>query len=260
MLEITQALVAIGGKATRLRTGGIDILVSKSFLKVCERPLLHWNLLSLHKAGIRRLILCGNEGMQLREAEILLDHLGVTFDEVQLLQDPGLGVHGLPHQVMTREPGWLDSSFIFECGHSFMTPAHYRAIARLKIPGNVVLSAFRPNPVNVRQPVALRNGRISLCSAVGPDWFALAHPVVVDREYASDLPSLSFDIRRILAWYSSRFLLEYAWSEMPPEFDVIEEMESALAQYRIYLRQMRMLPAPITNLARHEAGTTVSVS
>lgn len=250
MLEITQALVAIGGKATRLRGGGVEVRLSKSFLDVCGCPLLQWNLLSLHKAGIRNLILCGNECMQLREAEILLDHLGVTFDEVQLLQDPGLGVHGLPYQVMRRHPGWLDSSFIFECGHSFMTPAHYRAIARLKAPGNVVLSAFRPNPVNVRQPVTLRNGRISLCSAVGPEWFALAHPLVVDLEYAFDLPFLSFDIRRIIAWYSSRFLLQYALSEMPPEFDVIEEMKSAVAQYETYLRLTWMLPAQTTSPAR----------
>jgi len=241
LAEIAQALIAIGGKGTRIREGGIAVPVSKSFLPLCGRPLLYWNLLSLHAAGIKRLILCGNESVQLREAELLVDHLGVSFTQVELLQDPGLGVHGLPFQVARRHPGWLDESLIFECGHSLMTPTHYQEMIRLKLRGNVVFSAFRPHPLNLRQPVRLRGSRVELASAKESGCYALAHPVAIDPVYAWRLPSLNFDVRQIIGHYTSTSQLRFAFSNMPLEFDIVEELRAVLPLYEAYLRRQGLV-------------------
>jgi hypothetical protein len=231
--------VAIGGRATRIKSAGVHVPVSKSFLPLCGKPLLHWNLLSLHSAGIRRLILCGNDPIHLSEAEVLLDKLSVSFAQVELFEDAGLGAHGLPFQVLTHRPEVLDDAFLAECGHSIMTPDLYRQIAELKAPGNVVLTAFKPHPANLRQPVVLDGHEVRLTSGSGH--FALAHPAALDWEYAARLPQLEFRINRVIESYSSEARLRYAKSEMPPEFDVIDEMTSAFPVYRDYLRERGMV-------------------
>lgn len=234
-MQTTQCLVAIGGKATRMRRGGISVPLSKSFLPLCGKPLLYWNLICLYAAGIRRLILCGDDSLQLREAELLLDDLGIAFHSVQLIQDPGLGVHGLPFQVMHRNPRLLDETFIFECGHSLMKPIHYFRIAQLKVQGAIVFSAFKPHPSNIRQPVLLSRGHAVLLKADQPGSRALAHPMVIDRSYVRRLPLLGFNVEEIIACYASEQRLQYVFSEMPPEFDIIEEMQAAYSQYGSYL-------------------------
>ncbi len=174
--------------------------------------------------------------MHLREAEVLLDGLGVSFDRVEFFKDAGLGVHGLPFQVLRYQRDWLDQSYLFECGHSLMTPDLYREIASLKRSRYVVLTAFKPHPANLRQPVIKDGRRIRLTSAPSTRSFALAHPAVIDRRYAGNLPSLDFNIDRIIEHYSAQARLRYAFSDMPPEFDLVAEMDSAFPVYAAYLR------------------------
>jgi len=236
-VHISQALVAIGGKARRIREEGVDVPISKSFIRVRGKPLLYWNLLSLHAAGVERIILCGDQPLQLQEAEVLLGGMGeVRFTDVKFFQDPGLGVHGLPFQVLDHEPAWLDEDFVFECGHSLMMPEHYRRIMNVKNDKNIIFSLFASHPANRRQPIVLSDDRIYV------DWaaprrahYALAHPMVVDRAYANRLPFLGFDIAQILREYATTAQLAYVPSEMPPEFDVLAEMRCALPLYETYL-------------------------
>src|SRR5258708_9290584 len=157
MMQISQALVAIGGSASRLRSGGVAVPLSKSCLEIDQRPMLYWNLLLMHQAGISRLVLAGDQSLQLQRAELVLDSLPVSFAEVKFFQDPGLGVHGLPHHVAHL----IDSACIFECGHSIIEPAHYSALAQHKLANNVVFSAFAPSPLNKRPGIALKDRRLS---------------------------------------------------------------------------------------------------
>jgi hypothetical protein len=246
---VSQALIAIGGSALRLRSAGVAVPISKSFISLCGKPLLYWSLLSLHGAGIRRLVLCGDNPMCLHEADILLRDFPVSFSDVSLLQDPGLGVHGLPYQVMSRHPDLLDEEFIFECGHSLMEPSHYERIAELKRPDVVVLSAFEPHAMNVRQPVRIDGSsmRIELAVEEGADCIALAHPMVIDRSYVARLPSLGFDISRIIGTYGATSKIRYAMSNLPPEFDIAEEMQDVLGRYRSYMTSVSPLPHQINS-------------
>lgn len=233
--KVSQALVAIGGKACRIRRDGVDVPISKSFITVCGFPLLYWNLLSLHAAGIRRLILCGDQTLQLQEADMLLGLLGARFDEVKLFQDPGLGVHGLPYQVLEREPDLLDRDFLFECGHSFMTPDHYRQICAAKVAGKIVFSLFEVHPDNLRQPVHLRHDGVILSTGETPGRYALAHPMVIDTAYAELLPDLRFTVSQVIEHYLAAGQLDFARSTMPPEFDILAEMNAAMPQYESYI-------------------------
>jgi hypothetical protein len=164
----------------------------------------------------------------------------MRFSDVKFFQDPGLGVHGLPFQVLDHEPAWLDEDFVFECGHSLMMPEHYRRIMNVKTNRNIVFSLFASHPANRRQPVLLSDDRIYMDWAPRRGHHALAHPMVVDTAYANRLPFLGFDIAQILREYAATAQLAYVPSEMPPEFDVLAEMRSALPVYETYLAAARL--------------------
>ncbi len=232
-MKITQALIAVGGRAERLRNGGVDVPISKSFLEVSGKPLLFWNLLALHRAGITRIVYAIDDfRSQYRPVKAVLADLPVRFREAIPFCDDGVGVHGLPHQALDL----LDSNFIFECGHSVMPPGHYASLMREKRRGNVVFSAFTPHDRNRRQPVALaRRGRVSLDPHGKSTPGALAHPFAIDRRYARRLPDLGFNIDNILAHYCRSKRLRYVTSVMPPEFDVVEEFLGTTGLYRHYL-------------------------
>ncbi|MCR6484015.1 hypothetical protein M8542_14420 [Amycolatopsis sp. OK19-0408] len=226
-MQITEALVAIGGRASRLRAAGIEVPVSKSFIKVQGRPLLHWCLSSLYRAGVRSIVLAADSVLQYHEAQLVLREFEFSFEEIRFLRDEGRGVHGLPYHARSM----MADQFIFECGHSVMASSHYMRIAAEKEVENVVFSAFHPDPSNLRQPVQLdQDGHVSVGS-LEESSFAVAHPFVVDRRYAESLPKHQFGIERIISHYAELHKLKYVFSELPPEFDVSEEYYRSLKIY-----------------------------
>lgn len=233
-MRVTQALVAIGGRATRLRASGISVPVSKSFLVVHGKPLLYWTLASMHMAGVRRIVLCANADIQLHEAELTLEALPVRFDSVKFFRDAGVGMHGLPHQAQHL----LDDEFIFECGHSVVRPEHYRVIDAAKDSDHVVFSAFNAHPSNVRQPVTITDGLVTSLTQPSNSGHALAHPFVLDLAYAQILPKLGFDITRLIAHFSESRKLRYVLSDLPPEFDLAQELEVCRLAYAAYLPKL----------------------
>lgn len=230
-MNISQALVAVGGRASRLRSGGASVPSSKSFLVVNHRPMLYWCLLAIRNAGIRHIVIAGDQAFQRCQAELVLNSLPVSFDSVAFFQDSGLGVHGLPYQAGDL----LDRSFIFECGHSIMTPEHYRRMIRAKTIDNVVFSAFIPHPSNLRQSVYRSRGQVRAPGLGRSQRRALAHPLVIDQEYVHRLPEVHFQVSKMISLYSSASRLSYVFSSMPPEFDVMAELRDSLTIYTRYL-------------------------
>lgn len=53
--------------------------------------------------------------------------------------------------------------------------------------------------------------------------YALAHPLLADQAYAEKLPELDFNISIVIRHYSEAGRLQYALSDMPPEFDTASE-------------------------------------
>lgn len=236
---ITQALVAIGGKATRLRNQGIPVPYSKAFLEVCGKPLLHWNLETLYAAGIRSLIIASQDATHLSLARNIVEHHTCRFASVVYFNDPGLGTHGLPFQVRHL----LDDAYIFDCGHSINTPQHIQALASTKCTDNIVFSKFTPHPSNSRQPITIVGDSIEIAPSPDSQTFALAHPMAIDRNYAASLPGLHFQITEILNHYAQRKRLVYINSTLPPEFDTAQEMHDAMIAYERYIKCSR----PATN-------------
>lgn len=236
-MMIRQAMVAIGGHATRLVSAGYDVPVSKAFLEFGGYPLLRWSLASMYLAGIEKILLVGNEYLQLAEAKLLIEELPFKFKYVDYFEDPGLGVHGLPFHARHL----LDDTCIFECGHSLMEPTHYRRLAARKGRRNIVMSAFEPHPMNPRQPVRISQGRVVEVGASARTGLeaAVAHPMVIDEQYINRLPSLGFNINRVLEYHIQEGTLSAVTSCMPPEFDIAEEFAATKELEAIYTDAVR---------------------
>lgn len=224
--EITQALVLIGGTASRLRKDGVAVSETKSFLSFQGRPLLHWTLCALHRAGIRKLVLSGSTVATLYKGSKIVRSVPYVFDRIDYFQDEGLGAHGIPYELRYM----LDGTFIFECGHSFSKLRHYQQLCKHMLPNSVVFSAYLPHPSNLRQPVLLQAGRAYYSPLFGHH--AVAHPIVADTEYAKSLAGLEFSIHKIISHLSNTQRLIYVLSSTAPEFDTKAEMQSAFEQYK----------------------------
>ena len=226
--KVRQALVAIGGRASRLRADGVNVPISKSFIRVCGRPLLFWCLEFLYMGGIRELILCADDPSQISAANMVLSELPIKFTDVVMFTDPGAGVHCLPFH--TRDI--LRDRCLFECGHNVTLPSHLQAMDRLKSPDNVVFSAFEPHPDNLRYPVRLVDGVITRGLQAGdPGQFAFAHPLLIDRSYAEILPYLGYNFVNIVDYYRLSRRLSYVKGVMPPEFDIKDEFVISMTAY-----------------------------
>lgn len=214
MARVRQALVAIGGRAQRLR--GVPVEVSKAFLPCGPATLLDLCLRSLAAAGIERVLLAFHNEKQHRRAIELIERVDHDL-AIEFFRDDGVGVHGIPYQARHR----LDESFLFEAGHSVSAPAHHWALMGRKMPGNIVFSAFRPAEGNPRYETVLRDERGT--RDPGARRWVLAHPMVVDQEYARRIARLAFDVNRTAAYYDRRRLLEAVASDLPVEFDTYAE-------------------------------------
>jgi hypothetical protein len=78
----------------------------------------------------------------------------------------------------------------------------------------------------------LTDGSVRLANADEESGVALAHPMLIDQAYANRLPSLEFNVSRIIGYYAMRSQLGYVWSDMPPEFDLAEEFEQVRASFQ----------------------------
>lgn len=226
--KVNQALVLVGGRATRLRKGGVDVPLTKAFMVLDSEPMLYWNLCTLHIAGIRHLIIAGDHVTQLHEAHKIVKRLPYKFDGVIYFRDEGNGVHGLPYELRYL----LQDSFVFDCGHGMSAPDHYKKLIKMKDKRAVVFSAYKPHPSNLRQPVLLRCGKVAV--APGAD-SAIAHPIVADKQYASSLLGLGFNIDAIIRYYCSGGILRYVENSLPPEYDTVEELNEASNRYYLYV-------------------------
>ena len=233
-MRVEQALVAVGGRASRLKADGVEVPATKSLLMVENTPLLSWCLQSLCLAGVKRIVLAGNEENHLTKAQAIAESLPSQFKEVTYFQDEGLGVHGLPYHAKHL----LGYEFFFECGHGISKPAHYRKMDAQKSENTVVFSAFTAHHLNLRQPVTIKDGELALAAVDSKDGFAIAHPMLIDQTYTENLPSLGFDIQRIIGHYSTTRQLEYVWNDMPPEFDIADEYQVAQKMYATFKTEL----------------------
>lgn len=207
---MSQALVAVGGKATRLRAA-LDVPLSKSFLEIDDRPLLYWCLRSLKLAGVTHLVIAADRPELISRAQTVLFDAPFEFRHVAYFKDDGLGVHGLPYH--TRH--LIDGPVLFQAGHDVAEAEHLDRLFQV----------YRDErmPVCTAYPIESGNPR----PRVGRH--ALALPMVVDRGYAERLPELGFNIERV----ATCLVLERRLALVPargyPEFDTPDEYHRFVA-------------------------------
>ncbi len=238
-MKTKQALVACGGTGARLRKGGMEVPVSKSFIEFEGHPMFYWCLLGLYYADIERLVIVGDGTEKLSKAEQVLSNFPYNFSKVDWHEDPGFGSNTLPYQA--RHP--LDDHFFFECGHSISEPEHYRKLENeLDDKNSIVLTMFKPNSYAPRPLVRLNNHRITAIPQLTGDnnEFSVGSPRLLNREYISKLPELEFNLYKIVEFYSSNGLLKLVRSNLPLEVNVIEEWKEAIP---IYKKQIEKLHA-----------------
>lgn len=224
MHRIKQALVAIGGRASRLAPL-VDVPVSKAFLQVGSEPAVNWCLGSLLESGVERVVLAADNERQCCRAQDVIDEYAPLFKSIELFRDPGLGVHGLPFHTLDM----FDEPFIFEAGHSVLSPHHYRRLTSMSSPGKAVFSAFDTSSNLSRQDAFLMpDGTCSMLPFPEARYVALAHPMIIDQEYAASLPSFRFKVGQIAAYYAQRGDLVASYSDEPPEFDTPDEYRALL--------------------------------
>ena len=237
IVKTKEALVAVGGKASRLQSSESYTPIAKSFLIAGGKPLLYWCLQALSLAGIEKVVLAADRKDCADRADQVISELPLAFDEVLYFQDAGLGFHGLPYWAKHL----LGDKFFFESGHAINKPEHYEGMDRIKTADNIIFSAFASDPSNRRLPVGLNGNQV--ITGNGQDTgIALASPLLLDQAYAEALPSLGFDFRTIVGHYLETDKLRAVWSDMPPEFDTPDEHRHALGVYSTYLASNGVLP------------------
>lgn len=236
-MRVKQALVAVGGQGLRLRQGGVDVPLTKSFLELRGRPLLYWSLLSLWRAGVRRLVIAGNEQIHLQATQQVVDVLPCRFESIALFRDAGKGFHGLPFAAKHL----LGKEFFFECGHAITPVEHLRRMDKAKADDAVVFSAFHTHPNNPRlPPVVLDGERVVLPPDGQATGIALATPFLIDQKYAEALPGKNFSIVEVIRDGVQNATIRAVLSDSLPEFDIVEEYILAKDSY-----------IPLTTQAEH---------
>lgn len=196
--KIDQALVAAGGKGTRLKYGGIEVPMAKSFISLEGKPLLYWNLEDLINAGINRLVIASDTKEKLKRAETVIDDLARkhTLREVELYKDQGLGTNGLPYSARHL----LDEEFVFEYGHNIIYPDHYDDLRESKLPGKVVFSGFVANGYSDHPTVY-----VDADTRFAHDYPKIhttkqevAAPFVLDQEWIAEIPLYDFSLAKMV--------------------------------------------------------------
>lgn len=228
-LRTKQALVAIGGHASRLKKDGINVPLSKSFLELNDKPLLYWCLFFLHQAGIRKIVLAANTKSIYTAGENLINELPFKFDRVDLFLNEDLGADAICYQARHL----LDNQYFFECGHSFFTSSHYQQMDRLKDQNNIIFMAFNENLSEDRQFIETQKDKIKVVSRSST---AICSPMLIDQNYANTFRKLNFDLDAIINQYGNVGRLLLVNSDMPIEFNTLNECKSTLNIYKKILK------------------------
>lgn len=235
-MRVRQALVAVGGRGTRFHRAGVAIPLSKSFLRLADKPILYWALQSLWAAGIDRLILTAETERKLAAAYETLDELPVTFTHVDFLLNDSPGSTGLPAHALPL----LDDRYIFDCGHSITTPEHYIRLAYAVTNHDGVAFSTFANVSRQRRRLGFRGAHLPVCE-----------PAALDRRYAGLLPRWGYSLDNALPYLRDAGLLQLVRSPDPIEADIPIELRQALPRYRHLARRLQRL-IPHSNQQGHK--------
>jgi hypothetical protein len=210
-----QALVSIGGRATRLRKSGVSLspLETKSFMGIAGKPALHWTLQSLRRAGVSRIVLAGETDDLLSRGNAIAQQVGFASSQIVLYRDKGEGVHGLPHHARAL----LAGRFLFEAGHGMAPPSHYRRLLATPA-GLVAYSTFPPRRDNLSRTRVLTRSPSSITKDR-----VVALPYSLDTEWNDRIAGCGYSIRATLDFDVQHQRAVFVDGHFEPEFDEASE-------------------------------------
>lgn len=233
------AIVAIGGKGTRLQSSMPGETGSKSFLTIAGRPALFWTLIELRAAGIRHLTLCGEDQDLLLAGARIAGDLGYSGSRVNLFRDSGKGVHGIPGQL-----GGTPEQFFFVAGHATVRSSHYGELRSFAGSGQSVFSVFpieRVSDIRTRTLVKPTTSKIRFSAGmfsdtIPSDGVVLSFPYLLSDTYIPLLKQHSWTIGDAVKDPEWERLSRYVLSSDLPEFDVPRD----LTLYRQWINARRL--------------------
>lgn len=218
---ITDALVTVGGKGSRLRNGGLRFPCTKSFIEVLGEPLIFWNLQTFKQLGLRRIVFCADSEEAIDRVKTYVRRLGGTCIEFSFFLDDGLGTAGLPFHFRRQ----FTDLFFFITGHSFVTAEHFNALRSAARPGTVTVSTYQEQ--NVAKNI--RTNSLGKLSAAAQGSFALSrmvdYPYAIDGTYCDRLAFNDFDVFTTLRQFCRDGAVNFVHSHMPVEIDEPEQFE-----------------------------------
>lgn len=213
MKNIKVALVAAGGRGSRLQAEGVEVPLSKPFLDMDGNPFIHHALLTLQDAGVQDIIVSVDSDEKYKKSEEIIfrlrRELGFRANTMMHVQ-PGEGAHGVPWHAKDAIDG---RTFMFCAGHDPQTAAHYKALDVAKDSRNAVFSVFPYDPRTNRPVYDIPR----LGSGVP------AHPIVGDSNYIDLIEKTNFNIGEIINTLIADGRMTGVKCETPPEFDLLSE-------------------------------------
>lgn len=220
--SIEAALVAVGGSGERLREGGVEFSLSKSFIQLNGQPLLYWCMRSLQSAGVRRVVLTADSDEKLDKAWTVTRSLHPYFHEIFCLRNSAPGSTGLPFHARDL----FEGAFLFECGHAVLPADHYRELAarwyRARGRFDLLLTGYTPTRYSRRHYVRSNT-----------TLYAVGEPLIASPDYCTSLPEFSFSPGVIFPRLVSIGKAGIVPISHPIEPDVVGELQPALASYRM---------------------------
>ncbi|MEO7688328.1 MAG: hypothetical protein ABIS51_03510 [Sphingomonas sp.] len=218
---ITEALVTVGGKGSRLRKAGLRFPCTKSFIEVLGEPIIFWNLKNFERGGFRRVVFCADNVEAIDNLKTLINRMGKTDITFSFFLDDGLGTAGLPFHFRRQ----FSSAFFFITGHSFVSARHFDAMREVAERNTVTVSTY------MEQKTArnIRTNSFGYSSHEDQSLSALCrmvdYPYVVDDTYCERIAANNFNVFSTLREFYHDKAINFIDSEMPVEIDEPEQFE-----------------------------------
>lgn len=233
---ITEALVTVGGKGSRLRNAGIPVPCSKSFIKVLGEPLIFWNLRVLKRAGFDRIVFCADSEEALDRARTEVGRSCEFWADSSFLLDEGLGTAGLPFHFQHL----FNHQFFFITGHAFVRPDHYSAMRIAARRGGVTVSTYREH----KFAKSVRSGSLASTFKNYRKTFRTSrmidYPYVLDEKYCERLAANVFNDLATLRSFCKSDMIDFVYSEMPVETDEPEQFHENMTAIERAIRDLSL--------------------
>jgi choline kinase len=221
MQKPIQALIAAGGYGTRMMLSEAS---SKCLLEIGGKTLLARLLLSLHKSGIKKVIIA-THSHSYDEVEKIVEQ-GPNFEEYKITNSE----HGF-RKIPSSVNKFLDEQFLFVCGHHILPEQYIVEMLEEAKSHKIVVTLYdnQKFPNDKKDRLIYNEGTMEYISDSTPsEYLYTRNPFIVDNE------TIKLSARDNFSKPFSYYIFErvnhlndfgIVKADFPPEFDTRTEFE-----------------------------------